>query len=441
MKAREIAYKVLLDIEKNKNYSNMAINKHFKDVKMSNQDRGLATEIIYGVIENKYYIDYMIDKLSKVKTNKMEIYVKTLLRMGIYQIMFLNSVSDYAAVNETVNLAKKKNSKVSGFINGILRNVIRQKEEIGKVKTKDDVDYLAIKYSYDKWMIRNWMIHFGKEFTEELLEANNERPNIYLRTNTLKITRDELIKKLEKQNIKAEKVNVVEEAIKVEHLKDIENNSLYKEGLFTVQDVSSMLVGKVMNPKENSLVLDVCSAPGGKTTHMATLMNNTGQVVSRDIYDHKLKLIKAASKRLGLTNVDVEEFDGMKLDRESIGKFDYVLADVPCSGLGIIRRKPEIKYKEKEEFRQLPPIQKKILENASKYVKVGGTLIYSTCTIQDSENIDVVNEFLQKNKNFELVPIKEVNVDLENQEKGYMKIYPNVHNMDGFFISKLIRVR
>lgn len=441
MKAREIAYKVLLDIEKNKNYSNMAINKHFKDVKMSNQDRGLATEIIYGVIENKYYIDYMIDKLSKVKTNKMEIYVKTLLRMGIYQIMFLNSISDYAAVNETVNLAKKKNSKVSGFINGILRNVIRQKEEIGKVKTKDDVDYLAIKYSYDKWMIRNWMIHFGKEFTEELLEANNERPNIYLRTNTLKITRDELIKKLEKQNIKAEKVNVVEEAIKVEHLKDIENNSLYKEGLFTVQDVSSMLVGKVMNPKENSLVLDVCSAPGGKTTHMATLMNNTGQVVSRDIYDHKLKLIKAASKRLGLTNVDVEEFDGMKLDRESIGKFDYVLADVPCSGLGIIRRKPEIKYKEKEEFRQLPPIQKKILENASKYVKVGGTLIYSTCTIQDSENIDVVNEFLQKNKNFELVPIKEVNVDLENQEKGYMKIYPNVHDMDGFFISKLIRVR
>ena len=441
MNAREIAYKVLLDIEKNNNYSNMAINKYFKDVKLSNQDRGLATEIIYGVIENKYYIDYMIDKLSKVKTNKMEIYVKTLLRMGVYQIMFLNSISDYAAVNETVNLAKKKNSKVSGFINGILRNVIRQKEEIGKVKTKDDIEYLAIKYSYDKWMIKNWIAHFGKEFTEELVEANNERPNIYLRTNTLKITRGELIEKLAEQNIKAEKVNVVEEAIKVEHLKDIENNKLYKEGLFTVQDISSMLVGKVMNPKENSLILDVCSAPGGKTTHMATLMNNTGQVVSRDIYDHKLKLIKASANRLGLTNIDAQEFDGMKLDRESIAKFDYVLADVPCSGLGIIRRKPEIKYKEKEEFRELPPIQKKILENAAKYVKVGGTLIYSTCTIQDNENINVVNEFLQKYKNFELATIKEVNVDLDNQEKGYMKIYPNVHDMDGFFISKLIRVR
>lgn len=441
MNAREIAYKVLLDIEKNKNYSNMAINKHFKDVKLSNQDRGLATEIIYGVIENKYYIDYIIDKLSKVKTNKMEIYVKTLLRMGIYQIMFLNSISDYAAVNETVNLAKKKNSKVSGFINGILRNVIRQKETIGAIKVKDDIDYLAIKYSYDKWMIRNWMIHFGREFTEELLEANSQRPIIYLRTNTLKITRDELIEKLEKQNIKASKVNVVDEAIKVENLKDIENNPLYKEGLFTVQDISSMLVGKVMNPEENSLVLDVCSAPGGKTTHMATLMNNTGEVVSRDIYEHKLKLIKASCKRLNLTNVNVEEYDAMKIDKDSIGKFDYVLADVPCSGLGIIRRKPEIKYKEKEEFRDLAPIQKKILENASKYVKKGGTLIYSTCTIQDSENIDVINEFLQKNKNFELAPINEVKVDLDNQEKGYMKIYPNVHEMDGFFISKLIRVR
>ncbi|MDU4859523.1 MAG: 16S rRNA (cytosine(967)-C(5))-methyltransferase RsmB [Terrisporobacter othiniensis] len=441
MNAREIAYKVLLDIEKNKNYSNMAINKHFKDVKLSNQDRGLATEIIYGVIENKYYIDYMIDKLSKVKTNKMEIYVKTLLRMGIYQIMFLNSISDYAAVNETVNLAKKKNSKVSGFINGILRNVIRQKETIGEIKIKDDIDYLAVKYSYDKWMIRNWMIHFGKDFTKELLEANGQRPSIYLRTNTLKITRDELIEKLEQQNVKASKVHVVDEAIKVENLKDIENNVLYKEGLFTIQDISSMLVGKVMNPKEKSLVLDVCSAPGGKTTHIATLMKNTGQVVSRDIYEHKLKLIKASSKRLNLTNVDVQEFDGLSLDKDSIGKFDYVLADVPCSGLGIIRRKPEIKYKEKEEFRDLPPIQKKILENASKYVKKGGTLIYSTCTIQDNENIDVINEFLQKNKNFELAPIDEVKVDLDNQEKGYMKIYPNVHGMDGFFISKLIRVR
>ena len=202
-----------------------------------------------------------------------------------------------------------------------------------------------------------------------------------------------------------------------------------------------MLVAKVLNPKEGSEVLDVCSAPGGKTTHIATLMNNTGHVVSRDIYEHKIKLIKSSVKRLGLKNVDVELFDATKLDKDSVDKFDYVLADVPCSGLGIIRRKPEIKYKQKEEVKDLPKLQKDILQNASKYVKVGGTLVYSTCTVQDNENIEVVESFLQSNKRFELDKIENINIDLENEEKGYIKIYPNVHGMDGFFIAKLKRVR
>ena len=228
---------------------------------------------------------------------------------------------------------------------------------------------------------------------------------------------------------------------KTENLKNIENNQLFKDGLFTIQDVSSMIVGKVMNPKENSQVLDVCSAPGGKTTHLATLMNNTGKVVSRDIFDHKLKLIQSTVNRLGLTNVEIESFDASILDKNSIDKFDYVLADVPCSGLGIIRRKPEIKYKSKGELKDLPNIQKNILDNASKYVKIGGTLIYSTCTIQDNENMEVVKEFLDNNNNFKLVPINEVKVDLDNQENGYLKIYPNIHDIDGFFIAKLERVR
>ena len=202
-----------------------------------------------------------------------------------------------------------------------------------------------------------------------------------------------------------------------------------------------MLIGKVVNPKENSLILDVCSAPGGKTTHLATLMKNTGKVIARDVFDHKLKLIQNTIDRLGLTNVEVQNFDASQIDENSIDKFDYVLTDVPCSGLGIIRRKPEIKYKTKAELKDLPSIQKTILENASKYVKLGGTLVYSTCTIQDNENIDVINEFLQENKNFELVPIENINVDLDNQSNGYLKIYPNIHGMDGFFISKLKRVR
>lgn len=202
-----------------------------------------------------------------------------------------------------------------------------------------------------------------------------------------------------------------------------------------------MLAAKVLNPKEDSQVLDVCSAPGGKTTHIATLMNNTGHVVSRDIYEHKIKLIQSSVRRLGLKNVDVELFDATKLDKESVDKFDYVLADVPCSGLGIIRRKPEIKYKQKEEVKDIPKLQKDILQNASKYVKVGGTLVYSTCTVQDNENIEIVESFLQSNKRFEFDKIENINIDLENEEKGYIKIYPNVHGMDGFFIAKLKRVR
>ncbi|WP_042271745.1 16S rRNA (cytosine(967)-C(5))-methyltransferase RsmB [[Clostridium] dakarense] len=441
MNAREIAFKVLCDIEENNNYSNIAINKHFKNLSLSNQDRGFATELIYGVVENKYYLDYIIDKLSKIKTQKLSTYVKILLRMGIYQIAFLDSISDYALVNETVNLVKKYDKRSSGFVNAILRNIIRNKKEVLKVDIESEIMSLSTKYSYSPWMIKNWINNFSKEFTEDLLEANSERPSIYLRVNTLKTNRDELLNKLKEMDIKAYKVPHVEEAIKVENLKNIENNELFKEGLFTIQDISSMLVGKVINPKENSLVLDVCSAPGGKSTHLATLMNNTGKVVARDVFEHKLKLIDNTVKRLGLENVEIESYDASKLDVESIEKYDYVLADVPCSGLGIIRRKPEIKFKSKAELKELPSIQKTILENASKYVKVNGILVYSTCTIQDSENINIVNEFLNENDKFELVPIDEINIDLDNQDKGYLKIYPNIHGMDGFFIAKLKKVR
>ena len=441
MKAREIAFKVLCDIEENNNYSNIAINKHFKNLDLSNQDRGLATELIYGVVENKFYLDYIIDKLSKIKTNKLSICVKMLLRMGIYQIAFLDSISDYASVNETVSLTKKYDNRSAGFVNAILRNVIRKREEVLSVDIEDKIMYLSTKYSYRPWIIKNWILTFGEEFTEDLLEANNEKPSIYIRVNTLKINRDLLIEKLKKIDIKAYKVPGIEEAIRVENLKNIENNELFKQGLFTIQDISSMIVGKVMNPEKNSLVLDVCSAPGGKTTHIATIMNNTGKVVSRDIFEHKLKLIESSVERLGLKNVYVERGDAAVIDEDSLGKFDYVLADVPCSGLGIIRRKPEIKYKEKSEIKDLPNIQSKILENASKYLKVGGILIYSTCTIQDNENINIVNEFIKNNENFELVPINEVNVDLDNEDKGYLKIYPNIHGMDGFFITKLRKVR
>ena len=441
MNSRELAFKTLYDIERNKNYSNISINKNFKNVNISDQEKGLATELIYGIIENKYYLNYIIDKLSKIKSKKMSTYVKISLWLGIYQILFLDSIKDHAAVNESVNLIKKYDKKSSGFVNAILRNVLRQKDSIMEIKDKEIKDELSIKYSYNPWIVEKWIKDFGQEFTEDLLDANAEKPNLYIRTNTLKISRDELIGKLAKEGIKCTKVNGIDEAIMVQNLKNIEGNELFKLGYFTIQDISSMLVGKIANPEKDSKVLDICSAPGGKTTHVATIMENTGQVIARDVFDHKLKLIKSTVNRLGLTNVSVENRDALKLDDNSIDKFDYVLADVPCSGLGIIRRKPEIKFKEGSELSGLPDIQSKILNNASKYVKENGTLIYSTCTIHDEENIDVVEQFLKENKNFELVPIENINIDLDNQEKGYIKIYPNIHGMDGFFIAKLKRIR
>lgn len=441
MNARELAFKTLYDIERNKNYSNISINKNFKNINISDQEKGLATELIYGIIENKYYLNYIIDKLSKIKSKKMSTYVKISLWLGIYQILFLDSIKEHAAVNESVSLIKKYDKKSSGFVNAILRNILRNKETIMDIDKDNIVDFLSIKYSYNPWIIQKWINVFGEDFTKDLLDSNSEKPNLYIRTNTTKISRDELIEKLKSQGIICSKVNGIDEAIMVRNLKNIDNNKLFKDGFFTVQDISSMLVGKVTNPKDGSLVLDMCSAPGGKATHLAALMNNSGQVVARDVFEHKLKLINNTVKRLGLRNVEVENFDALKIDENSISKFDYVVSDVPCSGMGIIKRKPEIKFKKEEELKDLPVIQSEILNNASKYVKAGGVLIYSTCTIHDEENIDIVNEFLKNNENFELVPIDEVKIDLDNQDKGYIKIYPNIHGMDGFFIAKLKRVR
>ena len=437
MNAREAAFKILCDVEIHKNYSNMAINKIFKEEKIEKKEKGLATEIVYGVIENRKYLDYIINKLSKIKVKNMSSFVKIILRMGTYQILFLDNIRDYAAVNETVKLAVKYDRKSSGFVNAILKNEIRQADTIKDIDIKDPARKLAVKYSYQQWIIENWIEKFGEDFTEDLLMAGNERPEMYVRVNTMKTDRETLIKEFKKDGINAYPVKMVDEAVRVEKLKGIEKNRLYLSGKFTVQDISSMLVGKVADPKEGWNVLDMCSAPGGKSTHIATLMNNTGKVVSRDVFDHKIKLINATAKRLGITNIHAENFDASEFDSESVEKYDCVITDVPCSGFGIIRRKPEIKYKSREELADLPEIQSKILENAAHYVKKGGTLIYSTCTVQDSENIDIINNFLEKNSDFELVPITEVNVDLEEQEKGYIKIYPNIHGIDGFFIAKM----
>jgi len=440
LKDREIALKILHTIDTKDAYSNLTINSELKDKNLSSLDRGFITELVYGTLENSIYIDYIISKFSTTKLNKINKWTINILRLGIYQIMFLDKVPDFAAVNESVNLAKKYSIKTAGFTNAILRNVLRNKENIELPdKKKEFVKYLSIKYSHAEWMVNRFLTYFTKEFTEDLLKANNERPDFYLRINTLKTSIEDCIKSLSEKNIEVKRNEKIAEAITVKGINQLEELEEFKAGLIHVQDFGSMLVSRVLNPQEGEYIVDVCCAPGGKTTHMAQLMNNKGKILARDVYEHKLRLVKNNAKRLGVNIIQTEEFDGMKLDKNLIGKADKVLVDAPCSGLGIIRRKPEIKYRKKaDDLTELRKMQLSILNNASEYVKPNGELIYSTCTIDPNENESVIEEFLKGKSNYKLMDIE--GFDEFKRKDGTIQLYPNVHNTDGFYIARLKRV-
>lgn len=441
MDSREVALNILIDINANGAFSNYSINKHLRR-KENIRDENLIREIVYGVIENLSYIDCIISKSSKIKIKKIQPIILEILRMGVYQIAFMDKIPDRAAVNEAVNLSKKRGHKgVSGYVNGVLRNVSRNKEELMKVDQKDSIDYLSIKYSHPKWMIEMWLEEYGYEFTEKLCKENNSKPRLNLRVNTSKITREELKERLSSYGYTIHETPYAKDGLIIDNPIRITEIEEYKLGLFIIQDESSMLVAQIANPKENRLVLDMCSAPGGKSTHMGQIMNNKGQIISRDIYEHKLKLVRQNANRLDIKIIKTEIFDAMKLDESLIGKVDYCIVDAPCSGLGIIRRRPEIKWnRKKKDIEELGEIQWRILDNAKRYVKPGGIIIYSTCTIERGENLDRVNKFLSENKQFQLIGFEDLICSKENMEsskEGYIELFPHIHNTDGFFIAKI----
>lgn len=439
MNARRYVLDILVDISQNQAFSNISINKHLKGKNIEAQDRKFITELVYGVIENKIYLDFIISKLSKLKLEKINIDILNIIRMGLYQIIFLDRVPAFAAVNESVNLAKKINYKSSGFVNGILRSYLRNMDSIKLPSIEESpVQYLSILYSHPEWMVSRWLNEFGINDTQELLKANNETPKLTIRTNTLKINKQDLIKELQEENIRISEANYISEAIHVESLGNIEGLSSFKKGYFQIQDESSMLVALILDPKPGEYVIDVCSAPGGKTTHMAQLMNNKGYILARDIYEHKLKLIQENARRLGIDIIETQLFNAKEIDQDLLEKADKVLVDAPCSGLGIIRRKPELKYNKKpDDIDAIAKLQLEILANASKYVKKGGYLVYSTCTIEDIENTGVVESFVNHNKDFEIVDVNDLLPKALKANTKYLKLYPHLHKTDGFFISKL----
>lgn len=444
--ARETALKIIYDTEEKGAYSNLSLNKYLNSLDLNPMDKGLVTEIVYGTLKNKILIDYYIQSFSKVKMKKISPWILNTMRLGAYQILFTDKIPVSAACNESVKLAKKYGHSASaGFVNAVLRNIAKTGPNIKLPdRVKEPSMYLSVKYSHPLWMVELFIKEFGFEFTESLLNANNSIPETSLRVNSLKTDRASLIEFLKSEGFEAEESKLTPYGIIVNNLASPTNSKAFHNGLFQVQDESSMQVAGILSPKENDFVVDVCSAPGGKTTHIAQIMNNKGKILAFDIHLHKLELVKANADKLGIDIIEAREQDASKRVEELSGKADCVLVDAPCSGLGIIRRKPDIKWtRTMEDIKALQDLQSSILEASSSYVKPGGTLVYSTCTILKDENINIVENFINRNKAFKIESVEPFISDSLKKyvdEKGCLQLFPNIHGCDGFFICKMRRI-
>lgn len=438
---RKLALEALYKIDKEEAYSNIVLDELLNKNRnvLSNKDINFISELVYGVTTWKLTLDTIIQKYSKIKIKKISPWVINILRMGAYQIVFLDKVPKSAAVNESVNLCKKYGGKSVGFVNAILRKV-EKFDYLELFEIKNDIEKISKTNSMPEWIVKELNNEFNAEKVNEICKNSNLKPKITIRVNNLKTTKNELKKSLQSKEIEVED-GILEDFLYLKNVKNITNLDEYKKGLFTMQDESAGLTALVLNPKEGESILDCCSAPGGKTTYIAELMNNNGNIKAWDLYKHRLDKVQENSKRLGIDIIKTEENDATVLKEEYIEKFDKILIDAPCLGLGVIKRKPDIKWQRKfEDIEEISKIQEKILNTCSEYLKKGGILVYSTCSIVKSENDKIVEKFL-KSENFELEEINNINIEnLENKitKKGIIKLYPS-ENMDGFFISKLIK--
>lgn len=432
-KTRELALIILYKIDKEQAYSNIVLNEEIKQNRqnLNEKDIGLISEIVYGVTTWRLTLDEIIKKYSKIKLKKISPWILNILRMGIYQIIFLDKIPKSAAVNESVNLAKRYgHASSSNFVNAILRKVEKTDfEELFQIE--NNIERISKTTSMPEWIIKELLKNNNIEEVEQICKNSNLKPQVTIRINKLKTNKEELMAKLKKQNIECEDINVneklTEDFLIINKIKNIENLDLFKDGYFTVQDISAGLTAKILNPKPNEVVLDTCSAPGGKTTYMAELMKNKGTIEAWDIHQHRTKLVEQNAKRLGINIIKTQVKDASIYDENLNEKFDKILLDVPCLGIGVIKRKPDIKWQRKiEDIEEITKIQKLILEKCSKYLKHGGELVYSTCSILKEENEDIISEFLKENKNFDIAQNTSINIIPDK-------------NMDGFFICKLLK--
>lgn len=426
---RALAFETIQDIINDKAYSNIIIDDVLSNNELNRADKGLYTELVYGTLKRKYTLDYLLKPFVQTK---LKGWVRQLLWMSIYQYVYLDKIPEHAIINEAVEIAKYKGGPHNGnVVNGILRNIMRS-DLPDFTEITDDKKRIAIEYSLPKWLVDHWTTHFGIEKTETIAQSFLDKVTTTVRVNLTRISVDDAIRRLTDDYI-VEQDREIETCLHISG-KPIIESRMFKDGLISIQDKSSMFIGELMALKEGDQVLDACSAPGGKACHIAEILNGTGHVDATDIHEHKIDLIDFNIRKLRLSNISAFEHDATeKYDKV----YDKILVDAPCSGLGVLRHKPEIKYEQSQHaIESLVEIQLEILNNVKYNVKPGGTMIYSTCTIEQMENENVVYTFLKENKDFEFDQFEH---PITGEKVKTMQILPQDFNSDGFFITRIRR--
>lgn len=436
---REIVLEVLLEITEHGMYSHIVLRDVLNKYQyLEKKERSFITRVTEGTLEHMMEIDYILDQFSKVKVKKMKPVIRNIMRSAVYQMKYMDSVPVSAACNEAVKLAVRKGfGSLRGFVNGVLRNVARNLDQIAY--PTESRQRLSIQYSMPEWILNLWLKAYDSDIVEQMLQAFQRETPLTIRCNLRMVTPKQLKEHLEAEGVTVKVHPYLEYAFHIsgfDYLGDLES---FQNGEFSVQDISSMLVSELAGPKEGDYVIDVCAAPGGKSLHMAEKLNGSGHVEARDLTEYKVGLIQENIERTGLSNVEAVQQDALIFDETSVGKADIVLADLPCSGLGVLAKKTDLKYKAtKEGADSLAKLQREMLKNVQAYVKDEGKLVYSTCTINPAENMDNVHWFLNEYPEFELIDIhgslcEELQKDVK--ENGCIQLLPGVHQSDGFFLA------
>lgn len=418
-------------------WSDGCLKRVLREQGLDRRDAALATRLCFGVLQNKLLIDWQLAAFCHGPMKKLDVNVLCNLRVAVYQLLFLDKIPPSAAVNEAVALTRKHchNPRAAGMVNGILRAILRQ-QELPVPTGCDKVETLSLKYSHPRWLVEEFKAALGPDAVQELLESDNQRPPTTAQVNTLRSSTQQLIEELRTDGAEAEVHPWLSDCLLLSATGNLEQMKAFQNGAFYVQDAAARLAVEAAGLRPGERVLDCCAAPGGKSFAAAIAMKNQGEIVSCDIHPHKIKLLEAGRERLGLSMIQPSLQSAATVRPEWLDTFDTVISDVPCSGLGIIRKKPDIRYKDPEALKGLPKVQRGILDNCSRYVRPGGTLVYSTCTLLRRENEDVVDGFLAEHPQFEFEPFLLPHLGIQ---PGKITLWPHIHGTDGFFIARLHR--